>query len=413
MPTLLPEELVKWQFVESQVQQVMNAYSFREIRTPIVERTELFQRTIGESSDVVSKEMYSFTDRKDQSLTLRPEATAGVVRAGIEHGLFYNQTQKLWSMGPMYRYERPQKGRYRQFHQINMEAFGYQGPEIDLEIILMTARIWKALGINSVQLEINSLGTPASRQIYRDALVDYFTEQQDLLDEDSITRLKTNPMRILDSKNPEMKTLILNAPKITDHLDDESKEHFSNLLKALESHGIDYQLNPNLVRGLDYYTKTVFEWTSDQLGSQATVCGGGRYDGLVEQLGGKDVCGIGCAIGMERLTELVEVSAEKAENSQPKIYIVAVGEGTERYASLLAETIRDENQNYAIEVNMDGGSFKQQFRRADKSGAALAIIVGEQEIEQGSISLKPLKTDSEQKTVKQEELIGELDEFFS
>ncbi len=413
MPTLLPEELVKWQFVESQVQQVMNAYSFREIRTPIVERTELFQRTIGESSDVVSKEMYSFTDRKDQSLTLRPEATAGVVRAGIEHGLFYNQTQKLWSMGPMYRYERPQKGRYRQFHQINMEAFGYQGPEIDLEIILMTARIWKALSINSVQLEINSLGTPASRQIYRDALVDYFTDQQDLLDEDSVTRLKTNPMRILDSKNPEMKTLILNAPKITDHLDDESKEHFSSLLQALESHGIDYQLNPNLVRGLDYYTKTVFEWTSDQLGSQATVCGGGRYDGLVEQLGGKDICGIGCAIGMERLTELVEVSAEKAENSQPKIYIVAVGEGTERYASLLAETIRDENRNYAIEVNMDGGSFKQQFRRADKSGAALAIVVGEQEIEQGSISLKPLKTDSEQKTVKQEELIGQLDEFFS
>jgi len=412
MPTLLPEELVKWQFVESQVKQVMNAYAFREIRTPIVERTELFQRTIGESTDVVSKEMYSFTDRKDQSLTLRPEATAGVVRAGIEHGLFYNQTQKLWSMGPMYRYERPQKGRYRQFHQINMEAFGYQGPEIDLEIILMTARIWKALGINSIQLEINSLGTPASRQVYRDALVDYFTDQKDSLDDDSITRLKTNPMRILDSKNPDMKALILNAPKITDYLDDESKQHFSILLKALESHSIDYKLNPNLVRGLDYYTKTVFEWTSDQLGSQATVCGGGRYDGLVEQLGGKDVCGIGCAIGMERLTELVEVSGEKAENSEPKIYIVAVGEGAEMHASILAETIRDENQNYAVEVNMDGGNFKQQFRRADKSGAELAIIVGEQEIEQGTISLKPLKSDGEQKTVKQEEVIGQLDEFF-
>ena len=412
MPTLLPEELVKWQFVESQVKQVMNAYAFREIRTPIVERTELFQRTIGESTDVVSKEMYSFKDRKDQSLTLRPEATAGVVRAGIEHGLFYNQTQKLWSMGPMYRYERPQKGRYRQFHQINMEAFGYQGPEIDLEIILMTARIWKALGINSIQLEINSLGTPASRQVYREALVDYFTDHKRSLDEDSMTRLKTNPMRILDSKNPDMKTLILNAPKITDYLDDESKQHFSILLKALESHSIDYKLNPNLVRGLDYYTKTVFEWTSDQLGSQATVCGGGRYDGLVEQLGGKDICGIGCAIGMERLTELVEVSVEKAENSQPKIYIVAVGEGAEIHASIMAETIRDENQNYAVEVNMDGGSFKQQFRRADKSGAELAIIVGEQEIEQGTVSLKPLKSDGEQKTVKQEELIGQLDEFF-
>ena len=412
MPTLLPEELVKWQFVESQVKQVMNAYAFREIRTPIVERTELFQRTIGESTDVVSKEMYSFKDRKDQSLTLRPEATAGVVRAGIEHGLFYNQTQKLWSMGPMYRYERPQKGRYRQFHQINMEAFGYQGPEIDLEIILMTARIWKALGINSIQLEINSLGTPASRQVYREALVDYFSDHKRSLDEDSMTRLKTNPMRILDSKNPDMKTLILNAPKITDYLDDESKQHFSILLKALESHSIDYKLNPNLVRGLDYYTKTVFEWTSDQLGSQATVCGGGRYDGLVEQLGGKDICGIGCAIGMERLTELVELSVEKAENSQPKIYIVAVGEGAEIHASIMAETIRDENQNYTVEVNMDGGNFKQQFRRADKSGAELAIIVGEQEIEQGTISLKPLKSDGEQKTVKQEELIGQLDKFF-
>ena len=412
MPTLLPEELVKWQFVESQVKQVMNAYAFREIRTPIVERTELFQRTIGESTDVVSKEMYSFKDRKDQSLTLRPEATAGVVRAGIEHGLFYNQTQKLWSMGPMYRYERPQKGRYRQFHQINMEAFGYRGPEIDLEIILMTARIWKALGINSIQLEINSLGTPASRQVYREALVDYFTDHKRSLDEDSMTRLKTNPMRILDSKNPDMKTLILNAPKITDYLDDESKQHFSILLKALESHSVDYKLNPNLVRGLDYYTKTVFEWTSDQLGSQATVCGGGRYDGLVEQLGGKDICGIGCAIGMERLTELVEVSVEKAENSQPKIYIVAVGEGAEVHASIMAETIRDENQNYAVEVNIDGGNFKQQFRRADKSGAELAIIVGEQEIEQGTVSLKPLKSDGEQKTVKQEELIGQLNEFF-
>ena len=412
MPTLLPEELVKWQFVESQVKQVMNAYAFREIRTPIVERTELFQRTIGESTDVVSKEMYSFKDRKDQSLTLRPEATAGVVRAGIEHGLFYNQTQKLWSMGPMYRYERPQKGRYRQFHQINMEAFGYRGPEIDLEIILMTARIWKALGINSIQLEINSLGTPASRQVYREALVDYFTDHKRSLDEDSMTRLKTNPMRILDSKNPDMKTLILNAPKITDYLDDESKQHFSILLKTLESHSIDYKLNPILVRGLDYYTKTVFEWTSDQLGSQATVCGGGRYDGLVEQLGGKDICGIGCAIGMERLTELVEVSVEKAENSQPKIYIVAVGEGAEIHASIMAETIRDENQNYAVEVNMVGGSFKQQFRRADKSGAELAIIIGEQEIEQDTVSLKPLKSDGEQKTVKQEELIGQLDKFF-
>ena len=412
MPTLLPDELAKWQFVESKIKQIMNAYAFREIRTPLIERTELFQRTIGENTDVVTKEMYSFTDRKDQSLTLRPEATAGVIRAGIEHSLFYNQTQKLWSMGPMYRYERPQKGRYRQFHQINMEAFGYQGSAIDLEIILMTSRIWKTLNIEALQLEINSLGTPASRQAFRQVLVEYFTDHKDNLDDDSVARLETNPMRIMDSKNPDMKDLIAAAPKITDYLDSESKEHFSSLLAALELHGIEYELNPTLVRGLDYYTKTVFEWTTDRLGSQATVCGGGRYDGLVEQLGGKNVCGIGCAIGMERLTELVEVSVEKAENIEPKIYIVAVGEGVEMHASLLAEKIRDENKNCVIEMNMDGGGFKQQFRKADKSGAELAIILGEEEINEGTVSLKPLKTDQEQKTIKQEELIEQLNEFF-
>ena len=412
MPTLLPEELAKWQFVESTIKQIMNAYAFREIRTPLIERTELFQRTIGENTDVVTKEMYSFTDRKDQSLTLRPEATAGVVRAGIEHSLFYNQTQKLWSMGPMYRYERPQKGRYRQFHQINMEAFGYQGSAIDLEIILMTSRIWKMLNIEALKLEINSLGTPASRQAFRQVLVEYFTDHKGNLDDDSVARLETNPMRIMDSKNPDMKDLILAAPKITDYLDSESKEHFSSLLAALELHGIEYELNPTLVRGLDYYTKTVFEWTTDRLGSQATVCGGGRYDGLVEQLGGKNVCGIGCAIGMERLTELVEVSVEKAENIEPKIYIVAVGEDAEMHASLLAEKIRDEHKNWVIEMNMDGGGFKQQFRKADKSGAELAIILGEEEINEGTVSLKPLKTDQEQKTIKQEELIEQLNEFF-
>jgi len=412
MPTLLPDELAKWQFVESKIKQIMNAYAFREIRTPLIERTELFQRTIGENTDVVTKEMYSFTDRKDQSLTLRPEATAGVIRAGIEHSLFYNQTQKLWSMGPMYRYERPQKGRYRQFHQINMEAFGYQGSAIDLEIILMTSRIWKTLNIEALQLEINSLGTPASRQAFRQVLVEYFTDHKNNLDDDSVARLETNPMRIMDSKNPDMKDLIAAAPKITDYLDSESKEHFSSLLAALELHGIEYELNPTLVRGLDYYTKTVFEWTTDRLGSQATVCGGGRYDGLVEQLGGKNVCGIGCAIGMERLTELVEVSVEKAENIEPKIYIVAVGEGVEMHASLLAEKIRDENKNCVIEMNMDGGGFKQQFRKADKSGAELAIILGEEEINEGTVSLKPLKTDQEQKTIKQEELIEQLNEFF-
>ena len=413
MPTLLPEELVKWQFVESKVKRVMQAYAFQEIRTPIVERTELFQRTIGQDTDVVSKEMYSFNDRKDQSLSLRPEATAGVVRAGIEHGLFYNQTQKLWSMGPMYRYERPQKGRYRQFHQINMEAFGYQGPQIDLEIILMTSRIWKALKVDAIELEINSLGTSTSRQTYRKALVEYFSDHKSDLDEDSTKRLESNPMRILDSKNPEMGNLISNAPNITDYLDTESEDHFATLTNSLEQHNISFQLNPRLVRGLDYYTKTVFEWTTDQLGSQATVCGGGRYDDLVKQLGGQDVCAVGCAIGFERLTELVEVLSKKEQNMQPKIYIVAVGDDTELHASILAEKIRDANEEYAVEINMDGGSFKQQFRKADKSGSELAIVIGEEEIQQGNLGFKPLMIDQEQTTIKEENLMEEMNRFFT
>jgi histidyl-tRNA synthetase len=413
MPALLPEELVKWQFVESKVKRVLQAYAFQEIRTPIVERTELFQRTIGQDTDVVSKEMYSFNDRKDQSLSLRPEATAGVVRAGIEHGLFYNQTQKLWSMGPMYRYERPQKGRYRQFHQINMEAFGYQGPQIDLEMILMTSRIWKALKVDAIDLEINSLGTSTSRQTYRKALVEYFSDQKSDLDEDSTKRLESNPMRILDSKNPEMGNLISNAPNITDYLDTESEDHFATLTNSLEQHNISFQLNPRLVRGLDYYTKTVFEWTTDQLGSQATVCGGGRYDDLVKQLGGQDVCAVGCAIGFERLTELVEVLSKKEQNMQPKIYIVAVGDDTELHASLLAEKIRDANEEYAVEINMDGGSFKQQFRKADKSGSELAIVIGEEEIQQGNLGFKPLMIDQEQTTIKEADLMEEINRFFT
>ena len=412
MPALLPEELVKWQFVESKVKRVLQAYAFQEIRTPIVERTELFQRTIGQDTDVVSKEMYSFNDRRDQSLSLRPEATAGVVRAGIEHGLFYNQTQKLWSMGPMYRYERPQKGRYRQFHQINIEAFGYHGPQIDLEMILMTSRIWKALNVDAIELEINSLGTSVSRQVYRKDLVEYFSDHKSDLDEDSTKRLESNPMRILDSKNPEMGNLISNAPIITDYLDTESENHFAILTNALAQHNISFQLNPRLVRGLDYYTKTVFEWTTDQLGSQATVCGGGRYDDLVKQLGGQDVSAVGCAIGLERLIELVEVLSKKEQNMQPKIYIVAVGDDTELHASLLAEKIRDANEAYAVEINMDGGSFKQQFRKADKSGSELAIVIGEEEIQNGNLGFKPLKIDQEQTTIKEENLMAEINQFF-
>ena len=405
MPTLLPAELERWQSVESVIKGILSAYAFKEIRTPLLERTELFQRTIGEQTDVVSKEMYSFLDRKDQSLSLRPEAPAGVVRAGIEHGLFYNQTQKLWSMGPMYRYERPQKGRYRQFHQVNMEAFGFEGPSIDAELILLTSRIWEKLGVDSIQLELNSLGTLESRKAYRSILVEYFKDHIDTLDEDSLLRLEKNPMRILDSKNPEMSELNHAAPKINDHLDQESQDHFSGLLERLNNHGIDYVLNPRLVRGLDYYTKTVFEWTTDKLGSQATVCGGGRYDGLVKQLGGHDIFAIGCAIGFERLVELVELSNKKDQNGQPKIYFVAVGDNAEAKSSELAELIRDQFEDCIIEINHNGGSFKQQFKRADRSESDIALILGDEEIQNETIGIKVMKQGGEQETISMAKLL--------
>ena len=405
MPTLLPAELERWQSVESVIKGILSAYAFKEIRTPLLERTELFQRTIGEQTDVVSKEMYSFLDRKDQSLSLRPEATAGVVRAGIEHGLFYNQTQKFWSMGPMYRYERPQKGRYRQFHQVNMEAFGFEGPSIDAELILLTSRIWEKLGVDSIQLELNSLGTLESRKAYRSILVEYFKDHIDTLDEDSLLRLEKNPMRILDSKNPEMSELNHAAPKMSDHLDQESQDHFSGLLERLNNHGIDYVLNPRLVRGLDYYTKTVFEWTTDKLGSQATVCGGGRYDGLVKQLGGHDIFAIGCAIGFERLVELVELSNKKDQNGQPKIYFVAVGDNAEAKSSELAELIRDQFEDCIIEINHNGGSFKQQFKRADRSESDIALILGDEEIQNETIGIKVMKQGGEQETISMAKLL--------
>lgn len=405
MPTLLPAELERWQSVEAVIKGILSAYAFKEIRTPLLERTELFQRTIGEQTDVVSKEMYSFLDRKDQSLSLRPEATAGVVRAGIEHGLFYNQTQKLWSMGPMYRYERPQKGRYRQFHQVNMEAFGFEGPSIDAELILLTSRIWEKLGVDSIQLELNSLGTLESRKAYRSILVEYFKDHIDTLDEDSLLRLEKNPMRILDSKNPEMSELNHAAPKMSDHLDQESQDHFSGLLERLNNHGIDYVLNPRLVRGLDYYTKTVFEWTTDKLGSQATVCGGGRYDGLVKQLGGHDIFAIGCAIGFERLVELVELSNKKDQNGQPKIYFVAVGDNAEAKSSELAELIRDQFEDCIIEINHNGGSFKQQFKRADRSESDIALILGDEEIQNETIGIKVMKQGGEQETISMAKLL--------
>ena len=411
MPAILPGEVKKWQFVEAVAKNVLHAYSYNEIRTPVVERSELFQRTIGENTDIVAKEMYTFIDRNDQSLSLRPEATAGIIRAGIDQGFFYNQTQKLWSIGPMYRYERPQKGRYRQFHQINMEAFGFPGPDIDFEMILLTGRIWKALNLSPLQLELNSLGSPESRKEYKRQLQDYFHDHQKELDEDSLRRLDRNPLRILDSKNPDLQEIIESAPKMVDFLDQESNEHFEELMAMLQDHAIEYSLNTRLVRGLDYYTRTVFEWTTDQLGAQATVCGGGRYDALVAELGGKSTSAIGCAIGLERLIELVDVSGQNEQNNPPKIYIVAVGSKAEGERFLLAEELRDAYPNLSIEMNLNGGQFKQQFKRADKAGADIALILGDDEISKQTVGVKPMRSEGHQETVDRKELLSIIDQF--
>jgi len=411
MPAILPGEVKKWQFVEAVAKNVLHAYSYNEIRTPVVERSELFQRTIGENTDIVAKEMYTFIDRNDQSLSLRPEATAGIIRAGIDQGFFYNQTQKLWSIGPMYRYERPQKGRYRQFHQINMEAFGFPGPDIDFEMILLTGRIWKALNLSPLQLELNSLGSPESRKEYKRQLQDYFNDHQKELDEDSLRRLDRNPLRILDSKNPDLQEIIESAPKMVDFLDQESNEHFEELMAMLQDHAIEYSLNTRLVRGLDYYTRTVFEWTTDQLGAQATVCGGGRYDALVAELGGKSTSAIGCAIGLERLIELVDVSGQNEQNNPPKIYIVAVGSKAEGERFLLAEELRDVYPNLSIEMNLNGGQFKQQFKRADKAGADIALILGDDEISKQTVGVKPMRSEGHQETVDRKELLSIIDQF--
>jgi histidyl-tRNA synthetase len=411
MPAILPGEIKKWQYVEAVAKSVLNAYSYYEIRTPIVERSELFQRTIGENTDIVAKEMYTFFDRNDQSLSLRPEATAGIIRSGIDQGFFYNQTQKLWSIGPMYRYERPQKGRYRQFHQINMEAFGFQGPDIDLEMILLTRRIWKALNLSSLKLELNSLGSPESRKEYKRQLQDYFNDHQKELDEDSLKRLDRNPLRILDSKNPDLQTLIESAPKMIDFLDHESNEHFEGLRTKLQEHAIEYNLNTRLVRGLDYYTRTVFEWTTDKLGAQATVCGGGRYDELVVELGGQATPAIGCAIGLERLIELVELSDQNEQNNLPSIYIVAVGSEAEGQGFLLAEELRDAYPDLSIEMNLNGGNFKQQFKRADKAGSDIALILGDDEIRQQTVGVKPMRSEGSQETVDRKELLSIISQF--
>ena len=403
MNDLLPEAMAGWQRLEATVQTILNAYGYREFRTPLLEKTELFARSIGPATDIVGKEMYTFDDRSGDSITLRPEATAGIVRAGIEHGLLHNQVQRLWHSGPMFRHERPQKGRYRQFHQIDVEAFGMPGPDIDAELVLLTARLWHALGIGGLTLEINSIGTPDTRATYRKELVRYLESHRDQLDEDSIQRLSKNPLRVLDSKAAEMQPIIAAAPSILDYLDDASRAHFEGLQAYLADAEIPYVINNKLVRGLDYYTHTVFEWTTDQLGAQGSVCGGGRYDGLVEELGGKPTSGTGFAIGMERLVDLLNQQDLVGPEPSPEVYVAILGEAAERQGMRLSEKLRD--QGLSVQCNCGGGNLKSQLRRADKSGARFALLLGEQEREDQVASVKDLRTQgAEQQRIAYDEI---------
>ncbi len=409
MNDILPGDIALWQGLEATVRAVLTAYGYREIRLPLLEKTELFARSIGEVTDIVEKEMYTFSDRNGDSLTLRPEGTAGCVRASIEHGLLHNQSQRLWYSGPMFRHERPQKGRYRQFHQIGAEVYGMTGPDIDAELICMTARFWKQLGIQDVVLQINSLGSSAARAVYREQLANYFKAHEDALDEDSRRRLYSNPLRILDTKNSAMQAIVAGAPLLGEFLDEESRLHFEHLQGLLEAAGISYEVNPRLVRGLDYYCKTVFEWVTDRLGAQGTVCAGGRYDGLVEQLGGQAVPGVGFAMGMERLVAMLSESGYAGLDPCPHAYLVMVGEAAERCGRVLAERVRDQLPGLRLQVNCGGGSFKAQLKRADRSRARLALILGENEIQARQITVKPLRQDGEQISVSQDGLIGFLE----
>ena len=414
MHDILPEQSPYWQWLEQQAKQVLAAYGYQEIRLPIVEKTELFQRSIGEVTDIVEKEMYTFDDRNGDSLTLRPEGTAGCLRACLEHGLLHNQSHRLWYLGPMFRHERPQKGRYRQFYQLGVETYGMAGPDIDAELIALTDRLWKALGIRTaVQLQINSLGTSEERAVYRQQLVAYFQQHLDQLDEDSLRRLDSNPLRILDSKNPDLQAVIAHAPVLLDHLGADSLAHFNQLKDTLDQLQIDYQLNTRLVRGLDYYGKTVFEWVTDQLGSQGTVCAGGRYDGLIAQLGGKDNHAVGFAMGIERLLALVELRDDFQLAPAIDVYMIRVGNLAEQSGALLAESLRTALPQLKLQVNCGGGSFKSQFKKADKSGAAFAIIIGDDEAQQGLVALKPLRTDAEQSTLSHAALQDTLTQWLT
>ena len=412
MNDILPEQTSLWRYVENTFVNCLSRYGYEEIRFPLIENTQLFKRTLGEVTDIVEKEMYTFSDLNGDSLTLRPEGTASCVRACLEHGLLHNQQQKLWYMGPMFRHERPQKGRYRQFTQFGVEAFGMSGPNIELELISINNRLWSKLGFaNEVQLQVNTLGELSERIAYKETLVDYFQKHYNLLDEDSKKRLERNPMRILDSKNPELTELIAAAPKLIDVLGPESKAHFESFCAGLDVLKIPYVINPVLVRGLDYYGHTVFEWVTDKLGSQATICAGGRYDKLVEQLGGSTTPAVGFALGLERIVLLMELLNLGFDSTSFSLFIVATTNAAITNALILAESIRDAYPQIDVITNSSGGSFKSQFKKADKSGARLALILGEEEVQNQNVSIKDLRNEAEQITVEQKNLNQLLNDY--
>jgi histidyl-tRNA synthetase len=396
MNDVLPAEIGAWQHLEAVTRALLTSYGYEEIRVPVLERTELFKRAIGEHTDVVGKEMYTFTDRGGDSLTLRPEATAGIVRALISNGMLRGQRHKLWCLGPMFRSETPQAGRYRQFWQVDVEAVGCPGPDADAELIALSARLWQRLGLEGLTLEINSLGTPESRRAYRAQLIEYFGAHEARLDADSRRRLGGNPLRILDSKNPDMQELIAGAPLLTEHLDAESREHFAALRATLEGAGVSYSINPRLVRGLDYYNRTVFEWITASTGAQNAVCSGGRYDGLIGQLGGDATPAVGFAMGVERLVTLLVAAGGTPPAMHPDVYVVVSGARATAEALSIVERLRSQRPRLRFELNLGGGNFKAQFRRADKSGAPLALIIGDDELARGVLAVKPLRVESGQ-----------------
>ncbi len=404
MNDILPHNSGHWRWLEHTIISVLDAYGYQEIRLPLVEQSAVFKRSIGEATDIVQKEMYTFDDRNGDSLTLRPEGTAGCVRAAIQHGLLHQLPQRLWYMGPMFRHERPQRGRQRQFHQIGVEVFGPPGPDIDAEVILLTARLWRALGLDHIELELNSLGTAEVRRDYRAVLVDYLRDHADALDDDSRDRLERNPLRVLDSKNPDMQTLIAGAPSLLEHLDTESREHFDQLQTILADNGVTARINPRLVRGLDYYSRTVFEWITTELGAQGTVCAGGRYDGLVEMMGAKPVPAVGFAMGLERLLELHAGQHGERAAGAPAIYVLGTGDGLDRHALGLAERLRDRHPAWPIVAHVGGGSMKSRLKKADRSGAEVALILGEDELAAGAVTVKPLRSEAPQERCSESDL---------